>query len=545
MSDRTFRAGTDCLLRQRHSDIFVSAHYRPAMQKRLLLVPLVPILVSAQSTPPHVVLPGGPPAVSSVLNLASGQDSLSPGVLAAIFGNNLDLQQPSTVPLSVLLNGQSAALLSRSPQQLTVQLPVQSQPGTATLMVGLQGMFTSFLVRLQNFAPGIFASTGTIGQISHLNGSPVNLTNPAQPGEALSLLAVGLGPTSPLISTGTPAPSAPIAVTITRPTIAVDGQNVLVQQAGLQPSSVGKYQVFFTAPANLSPGSHSLSLTIGGNTSNSVTLVTAGQGQPSIDAVVNAGSFAGSSIVPGSIVSIFGGQQDGSALFPATAFRGSSVKFNGILSPLFAVVPSSGQINAFVPTELSGLGVVNVQVVSSSGTSPVFQLQMAPTSPGFFRIPDPSRVVRNNAAALFANSAWLVLPPSLSIALQIPQNCSASGINLVSLCGQAAHIGDFLQIYATGLGKATVGGNPNGAPLATGTAAPASGNPLYKTIELPVVTIGDVPSQVVFSGLAPGFAGLYQINLQVPAGVPFGDQIPVRIIGANGLSDTSTIAIQP
>ena len=90
-----------------------------------------------------------------------------------------------------------------------------------------------------------------------------------------------------------------------------------------------------------------------------------------------------------------------------------------------------------------------------------------------------------------------------------------------------------------------MGGNPNGASLATGAVAPANGNPLYKTIELPVVTIGEVPAQVVFSGLAPGFAGLYQINFQVPAGVPFGDQIPVRILGANGLSDTSTIAIQP
>jgi len=521
------------------------------MKKRLLLLPLVPMLACAQDTLPlgTSLPPATPPAVSSVLNLASGQDSLSPGVLAAIFGSNLDLLQPSTVPLSIILNGQPAALLNRSPQQLTVQLPVQSQPGAATLQVGLQGLFSSFLVKLQNFAPGIFASTGTLGQISHLNGAPVSLTNPAQPGEALSLVAVGLGPTAPLISTGTPAPASPIAITTTMPTITVDGQNALVQQAGLQHSSIGKYQVFFTAPANLSPGSHSLSLTIGGTNSNIVTLVTTGQGQPSISAVVNGGSFyPGSSIVPGSIVSIFGknfGQQDGSALFPATTFQGFSVTFNGVLSPLFAVVPSAGQVNAFIPVELSGLGVVNVQVVSSSGTSPIFQLQMAPAAPGFFRIPDPSRVIANNVAALFSNTAWLVLPPSLASALQIPQNCSGSQINPVSVCGQAARAGDFLQIYATGLGKATASGDPNGAVLPTGTVAPANGNPLYKTIELPTITIGDIPAQVNFSGLAPGFAGLYQINLQVPAGVPFGDQIPIKITMANGLSDISTIAIQP
>jgi hypothetical protein len=61
------------------------------------------------------------PTVTSVDNLASGQASLSPGVLATVFGSNLELQQPSTVPVSVTVNDQSAAVLSKSPQQLTVQ----------------------------------------------------------------------------------------------------------------------------------------------------------------------------------------------------------------------------------------------------------------------------------------------------------------------------------------------------------------------------------------------------------------------------------------
>ena len=509
------------------------------MRKRLILYLWVSLLANAQSP--------APPTVSTVLNLASGQDSLSPGVLVAIFGSNLDLQQPSTVPISVLLAGQSAAVLSRSPQQLTVQLPVQSQPGVAILQVGLQGLFTSIMVKLQNFAPGIFTSAGTIGQIFHLNGSPVNINNPSQPGEVLSLTAVGLGPTTPLIATGIPAPSSPVAVTTSLPSVIIDGQNAPVQQSGLQPSSIGKYQVFFTVPTTVSAGNHSLSLTIGGTTSNTVSLVSSGQGQPSISAVVNGASFAGSSVAPGSIVSIFGnnfGQQDGSGLFPSTTFQGLSVKFNGILSPLFAVVPSAGQINAFVPSELSGFGVANVQVLLSSATSSIVQVQLTPTSPAVFRIPDPSKIINNNAAALFANTAWLVLPPSLATALQIPQNCSDSGINPASVCGQPARVGDFLQFYATGLGKATIGGDPNGATPPTGIVAPANG-PLYKTIETPVVTIGDVPTTVLFSGIAPGFAGLYQINVQVPQGVPSGDQVSVKILTANGLNDISTIAIRP
>lgn len=490
------------------------------------------------------------PVVSSVVNLASGQNSLAPGVLAAIFGSNLDLLEPSTAPLSVLLNGQSAALLSRSPQQLTVQLSVAAQPGMEMLQVDLQGVFSvPFPVQLETFAPGLFTSTGTLGLISHLNGSVVSLANPAQPGEALSLIAVGLGPTTPFIATGTPAPSSPVAITTTQPTIAVDGQNASVQQSGLEPTFVGRYQVFFTVPANLPPGNHSLSLTIGGMTSNTVTLVTAGQGQPSISAVVNAGSFAASApIAPGSIVSIFGlnfGSEDSGAIFPATNFQGLSVTFNGIQAPLFAVVSSANQINALVPIGLSDFGAVNVQVTASNGASPIFTLQLAPSAPGFFRIPDPSNVVVNNAAALFANTAWLVVPQSLASALKIPQNCSASGISPASICGQAAKSGDYLQIYATGLGEATAGGSPNGAELSTGQVAPANGNPLYQTIETPSVTIAGIPASVLFSGIAPGFSGLYQINLQVPAGVPTGDQVPLKITTSNGLSDTATIAVQP
>jgi uncharacterized protein (TIGR03437 family) len=147
------------------------------------------------------------PSVSSVVNLASGQESLAPGTLAAIFGTNLDFQQPSSVPISVILSGRPVAVLTRSPQELTVQLPVQAQPGLAMLQLALQGFFSSgFPVQLQSFAPGIFTSTGSLGLISHLNGSSVTPSNPAQPGEALYLLAVGLGPTAPPISTGRSLP---------------------------------------------------------------------------------------------------------------------------------------------------------------------------------------------------------------------------------------------------------------------------------------------------------------------------------------------------
>ena len=60
-----------------------------------------------------------------------------------------------------------------------------------------------------------------------------------------------------------------------------------------------------------------------------------------------------------------------------------------------------------------------------------------------------------------------------------------------------------------------------------GAAAPASGNPLYQTVATASVTIGGVNAPVLFSGLAPGYVALYQVNVQVPEGVPTGDAVPV------------------
>jgi uncharacterized protein (TIGR03437 family) len=46
-------------------------------------------------------------------------------------------------------------------------------------------------------------------------------------------------------------------------------------------------------------------------------------------------------------------------------------------------------------------------------------------------------------------------------------------------------------------------------------------------------TLGGVPCEVQFAGLAPGFAGLYQVNFRVPVGAASGSQDVVVI--ANGV----------
>jgi uncharacterized protein (TIGR03437 family) len=49
---------------------------------------------------------------------------------------------------------------------------------------------------------------------------------------------------------------------------------------------------------------------------------------------------------------------------------------------------------------------------------------------------------------------------------------------------------------------------------------------------------------VSFSGLAPGFVGLYQVNVLVPADVAAGSAVPVTISIGGATSNTATIVVQ-
>ena len=232
------------------------------------------------------------PKITSVVNLASGDERLSPGVLARIMGTGTGLAEPSTVPISVRVNGIPGFVVGQNPLGATVQLPVDAQPGPASVEVEHLGERSPpFEIALASHSPALFTTSGDVGSMRRLDGRPVNSANPAMPGERLYLNATGLGPTNPPVATGTPAPGAPEATTLSAPTIDIAGFDAPIDKTILAPGTVGRYRVFFSVPEILSEGQHSLNLEIGGFASNTVILPLVGEGRPTITSIVSSGNF--------------------------------------------------------------------------------------------------------------------------------------------------------------------------------------------------------------------------------------------------------------
>jgi minor extracellular serine protease Vpr len=92
--------------------------------------------------------------------------------------------------------------------------------------------------------------------------------------------------------------------------------------------------------------------------------------------------------------------------------------------------------------------------------------------------------------------------------------------------------GALVQFYVNGLGP--VSNQP-----ASGDPAPGPPN-LAQTTTNPVIMIGGQQAQIQFSGLAPGFVGLYQVNATIPTGIGHGNQPITIAIGGQTSPGTIT-----
>jgi uncharacterized protein (TIGR03437 family) len=77
--------------------------------------------------------------------------------------------------------------------------------------------------------------------------------------------------------------------------------------------------------------------------------------------------------------------------------------------------------------------------------------------------------------------------------------------------------------------------------IADGTAS--TGNPQHQT-PLPTVYVADQQATVSFSGLTPGFPGLYQLNVIIPMSLSSMGNFPLAISTVNAFHDQVFVAVQ-
>jgi endo-1,4-beta-xylanase len=222
---------------------------------------------------------------------------------------------------------------------------------------------------------------------------------------------------------------------------------------------------------------------------------------PSIAAVTNAASFAAGFVAPGEIATLFGNSLTSatginltSSLPLPTEFLDVAVHVNGSPVPLFAIDNVNGQqqINFQVPWEVANQTTATIEVLRSGVVSQSATVPVVAAQPGIINY---SSGGNNFGVILHAN------------------------YQLADI-GHPVQAGETVLIYCTGLGVVH-------SPPADGAAA--SGQ---TTIATPVVTIGGISGAVPFSGLAPGFVGLNQVNVVIPQVVPSGNQPVVLKMGS-------------
>ena len=216
--------------------------------------------------------------------------------------------------------------------------------------------------------------------------------------------------------------------------------------------------------------------------------------------VVNAASFD-ARLAPGSIAAVFAGrlasgEGRAEALPLPTSLAGLQVLIDGEPAPLYFAGPE--QANLLIP--LTAAGEIEIAASDGCATSSPVRVQLAPAAPALFTV---EQTGTGQAAALIAGSGQLA----------------------GAFPGRPVRRGEVLELYLAGLGAVLNAPDP-------GAAGPSS--PLARTLSLPIVRLGGVQADVLFSGLAPGLAGVYQVNVRVSDSVPSGGAVSltVEMLGA-------------
>jgi uncharacterized protein (TIGR03437 family) len=151
---------------------------------------------------------------------------------------------------------------------------------------------------------------------------------------------------------------------------------------------------------------------------------------------------------------------------------------------------SPGQFNVQIPWEVTGMGTFSMIV--NGAPSNVVSKGVYTYSPDVFMVSAAQAAITHADGSLVSNAS-------------------------------PAAVNETVVVYCTGLGPVS-GAMVTGTPASSTILQPTSPNQA-------TATLGGVPATVSFSGLAPGFIGLYQVNVQIPANAPPGSLLTIAIGG--------------
>jgi uncharacterized protein (TIGR03437 family) len=196
-------------------------------------------------------------------------------------------------------------------------------------------------------------------------------------------------------------------------------------------------------------------------------------------------------------------------------------------------------------------------VINDELTSPIFYLDQGQVN---FQVPSNAPIGSDRIAVRTADTGELVAGGNLLVASASPGlfTVAKNGAGQAALLNQdntqnstanPAAAGSVIQLFGTGQGQVSPA-VPDGiaAPLGSNSntvAVPTSDQRTCLTSQPSMcVAIGSSAfGDIKFSGLAPGYIGLWQINVQLPPGVS-GNAVQVRVIINGTPSNTVTVAVR-